>query len=242
MAIPWHIKFPGQRLNLSHSCNLHHNCSNARSFNPLCRARDPTFASTVTRAAAVRFITHWAMEGTLLASPFDCLLATCQMLLLCTLLNLPMSVLVHFAHMEAEASRAWSCHSAYWPADLTVIQWPLLSFPSLHWRHRAGWDRDTERLETLRREGNLIEDAGKLHNMLYPAPGGGIQLMQGWENKRVISRRHSTGKKKFCWKSSKAELSLKGSGWGQHLENWIGAGCLGLGRGWRCYLCIRRKY
>ena len=31
-------KFPGQGLNLSHSCKLYHRCSNTRSFNPLCRA------------------------------------------------------------------------------------------------------------------------------------------------------------------------------------------------------------
>ena len=28
-------KFLGQRLNLSHSCDLRHSCSNTRSFNPL---------------------------------------------------------------------------------------------------------------------------------------------------------------------------------------------------------------
>ena len=31
------LKFLGQRLNLSHSCDLHHNCSKARSFNTLFR-------------------------------------------------------------------------------------------------------------------------------------------------------------------------------------------------------------
>ena len=31
-------KFPGQGLNLTHSCDLCHSCSNAGSFNPRCRA------------------------------------------------------------------------------------------------------------------------------------------------------------------------------------------------------------
>ena len=43
-------KFPGQGLNLSCSCY------NMASFNPLCWARDWTRASTVTWAAAVRFL------------------------------------------------------------------------------------------------------------------------------------------------------------------------------------------
>lgn len=34
--------------------------SDARSFYPLCWARDQTRASAVTQAAAVRFLTHWA--------------------------------------------------------------------------------------------------------------------------------------------------------------------------------------
>ena len=32
----------GQESDLSHSCNLHCSCGSARSFNPLCRARDRT--------------------------------------------------------------------------------------------------------------------------------------------------------------------------------------------------------
>ena len=48
-------KFPGQGLTSSHSCNLHHRCGSARSFNPLHWARDQTHASRVTQAAAVRF-------------------------------------------------------------------------------------------------------------------------------------------------------------------------------------------
>ena len=48
-------KFLGQTLNPSHSCDLNHSCSNTGSFNPLCWARDPTPASSVTPAAAVEF-------------------------------------------------------------------------------------------------------------------------------------------------------------------------------------------
>ena len=51
-------KFLGQGLNLSHSCELHHNCSNARSFNPLYQARDRSWTSAVTQAIAVRFLTQ----------------------------------------------------------------------------------------------------------------------------------------------------------------------------------------
>ena len=32
-------------LNPSRSCDLHHSCSNARSFNPLCQAEDGTCTS-----------------------------------------------------------------------------------------------------------------------------------------------------------------------------------------------------
>ena len=37
-----HMEFRGQESDLSRSCNLCCSCSNARSFNPLCRARDRT--------------------------------------------------------------------------------------------------------------------------------------------------------------------------------------------------------
>ena len=49
--------FPGQGLNLS-------SCSNARSFNPLHWARDPTWAFTEPWAAAIEFLTHCTTEGT----------------------------------------------------------------------------------------------------------------------------------------------------------------------------------
>ena len=45
-------------------CDLHHSCGNAGSFNPLFWAGEWTHATTVTRAAAVRFLTQWATVGT----------------------------------------------------------------------------------------------------------------------------------------------------------------------------------
>ena len=56
-------KFPGQGLNLSHSCALQNSCSNARSFNQLYQARDRTCASAETQAAAVGFLTHCTMAA-----------------------------------------------------------------------------------------------------------------------------------------------------------------------------------
>lgn len=53
----------GQGLNLSHSCDLHHSCSNAISFNPLRWARDQTCTSITTRATAVSVLTHFPMGG-----------------------------------------------------------------------------------------------------------------------------------------------------------------------------------
>ena len=57
------MKFLGQGLNSSHSCDLRCNCTNAGSFNPLCWARDQTCTSVETQAAAMGFLTHCAMEG-----------------------------------------------------------------------------------------------------------------------------------------------------------------------------------
>ena len=51
-------KFPGQGLNLI--CSF----SNARSFYPLCQARDRKHASTVTQATTIRFLTHCIKVGT----------------------------------------------------------------------------------------------------------------------------------------------------------------------------------
>ena len=45
LAIPMTWKLPGQGLNLSHSCNLCHSCSNAGSFNPLHLVVDWTYTS-----------------------------------------------------------------------------------------------------------------------------------------------------------------------------------------------------
>lgn len=42
-------KFPGQGLNLSHSCDLYHSCGNIRSFSPM----EPG-----PRIEAVRFLTY----------------------------------------------------------------------------------------------------------------------------------------------------------------------------------------
>ena len=38
-GLPMVCEFPGQGLNLSHSCNLSRSCGNMGSFNPLCRGR-----------------------------------------------------------------------------------------------------------------------------------------------------------------------------------------------------------
>ena len=57
-------KFWGQGLNLSYSCDLCHSCSNARPFNLLPWARDQTHNLAVTKATAVRFLTHCATKGT----------------------------------------------------------------------------------------------------------------------------------------------------------------------------------
>ena len=55
-------KFLGQRLNPSHSCDLHHSCSNARSFNSLHQAGHWTCASAVIQAATDGFLTHCAQQ------------------------------------------------------------------------------------------------------------------------------------------------------------------------------------
>ena len=48
-------KFPSQAMNPSCSCHLCQSCSNARSFNPLCRIGDGTHTSAVTQAIAITF-------------------------------------------------------------------------------------------------------------------------------------------------------------------------------------------
>ena len=59
----WGIwKSTGQGLNLSHSCDLHHKCSNAGSINPLHQAGDQTHTSAATWAAAVGFLTQWPQQ------------------------------------------------------------------------------------------------------------------------------------------------------------------------------------
>ena len=45
----WHMEFPGQGLDPSHRCNLCYSHGNAKSFNPLFRARDWTCVLTLQR-------------------------------------------------------------------------------------------------------------------------------------------------------------------------------------------------
>ena len=49
---------------LGYSCDLHHSCANAGSFNSLHQARDQTHASAVTQAIAIRLLTHCSTSGT----------------------------------------------------------------------------------------------------------------------------------------------------------------------------------
>ena len=56
-------KFLGQGLNVSYSCLLHYSCSNVKSFNLLCGARDQTHTSKATQAVSVGFLMNWAMVG-----------------------------------------------------------------------------------------------------------------------------------------------------------------------------------
>ena len=78
-------EFPGQRLNLSCSCDLHHSCHNARSFNPLHQAWYQTHTCAATWVSAVRFLTHCTTVGTpqlllCLLSLADSWLLTCERL------------------------------------------------------------------------------------------------------------------------------------------------------------------
>ena len=56
-------RFPGQGLNLSHSCYPYCICGNNGSFNPLCWARDRTRTAAMTWATVIAFLTHCAMVG-----------------------------------------------------------------------------------------------------------------------------------------------------------------------------------
>ena len=56
-------KFLCQGLIPSHSCNLHHSCSNTGFFNPLSWAREQTHASAATQNTAVRFLTLCTTRG-----------------------------------------------------------------------------------------------------------------------------------------------------------------------------------
>ena len=57
------MEVPRTGTNLNCSCNLCHNCGNARSFNMLHWARDQTCGSATTQAIAVRFLTQSATVG-----------------------------------------------------------------------------------------------------------------------------------------------------------------------------------
>ena len=57
-------KFPGQGLNLSHSCNLHCSCGNTASFNTLHRVGELIYVSAATWAAEVGFLTYFIAAGT----------------------------------------------------------------------------------------------------------------------------------------------------------------------------------
>ena len=76
MATPTTMEVLGQGLNLSHSCYLHCSYSNARSFNPLCQARNGTHTSATTQATAVGFLTHCTTPRTpeLFDTMFKCFL------------------------------------------------------------------------------------------------------------------------------------------------------------------------
>lgn len=58
-------KFSGWGLNPSHSCDLYQSHGNTKYFNPLCKAEDWIYTSTVTWAIAVRFLTPCITVGTL---------------------------------------------------------------------------------------------------------------------------------------------------------------------------------
>ena len=57
--------YPRPGMNPSYSCDLCHSWSITIFFNPLHKTRDQIRASTVTWAAAVKFLTHCTSVGTL---------------------------------------------------------------------------------------------------------------------------------------------------------------------------------
>ena len=58
-------KFPGEGLNVKHSCDLHYICRNTGSFTTLWWARDWICTSAATTATAAVFLTHCAKVGIL---------------------------------------------------------------------------------------------------------------------------------------------------------------------------------
>ena len=63
--------FPGQGLNSGLSCKLCNSWGNIRSFDLMNQGRDRTWTSAVTRATAVRFLTHRTTAWTLRFSSFN---------------------------------------------------------------------------------------------------------------------------------------------------------------------------
>ena len=74
LAIPRHVKFPGQGLDLSHSCDPRPSCGNGSSFNSPCQAGDWTCVLALQRC-------HWSlctMVGTLKRATYWAKLRTNQ--------------------------------------------------------------------------------------------------------------------------------------------------------------------
>ena len=59
-----HMEFPGPGIDSKPQLLPCHICSNSRSFNPLCWARDGTHTSAETQATEVRFLTYSTTVGT----------------------------------------------------------------------------------------------------------------------------------------------------------------------------------
>ena len=87
-------KFPGQGSSQSCGCNLYPSCGNARSFNPLCQAKDQTCASTATQVTALGFLMHCTTAGTpffsfyLLSFPLGFMTVSQSLLVFLTLIDL----------------------------------------------------------------------------------------------------------------------------------------------------------
>ena len=80
-------KFPGQRLNPSHTCNAHSSNSNTGFFDPLCLAREQTLASVATWATAVRFLTNAPQRAFLCVFSYSLLLLKLKVIFLSLILS-----------------------------------------------------------------------------------------------------------------------------------------------------------